>query len=140
MEVGLAGERDRLPRLASVGRFDQPEQRRQALRLRLVEVRVPRAEEAVRADDREAHRVLVAVADALGLPFALVDAVEAGVGGDEERVVGRVHAETVHVHRPGVCGGSAGERLVVVIRREPQDRPGGDQADERQRPEDEEAA
>jgi len=82
VEVCVAEERDhRPPCLAGVGRLDQPEQRRQLL---LARVGVTRAEEAVRADDREALRVLVAIRDPDRLPRVLADPEESGVGRDEE--------------------------------------------------------
>jgi hypothetical protein len=68
---------------------------------------MPGAKEAVRAHDREAHRVLEPVADPFGLPLTRINPVQAGVGGDEERPVGGVDAESVHVHRPRVGGGNA---------------------------------
>ena len=74
------------------------------------------AEEAVGPDDSEAHRVLVAATDPLGPPVAGFDPVEAGVRGDEERLVGRVDAEPVHVHRSGV----GARRLIATTDEDPQ--------------------
>ncbi len=51
------------------------------------QIGVTRAEKAVGAHDREAHRVLVAVADAPRQGLAAPNAIEAGVAGDKERVV-----------------------------------------------------
>jgi hypothetical protein len=50
VEVGLTEKRDRFPALAAVGGLDEPEKRRQIL----LEVRMPRAEEAVCPGDGEA--------------------------------------------------------------------------------------
>jgi hypothetical protein len=73
------------------------------------------AEEAVRADDREAHRVLVAAADPLRFPLVRLDPVEARVSGDEESIVGRIDAQAMDVDRARVGGGDARERLLALV-------------------------
>ena len=98
MEVRLAEQRQRLPALAAVAGADQAEQWREIL----ARVRVARAEEAVGTDDGEAHRVLLVIADALGLAAGV--AKEPGVGGDVERAVLRVDSESVDVDRSRVLG------------------------------------
>ena len=60
VEVRLAAQRYRLPRLTSVARLDQAEERRQVV----ATVRMTRAQEAIGGDNGEAHRVLIAIADA----------------------------------------------------------------------------
>ena len=60
----------------------------------------------MRADDREAHRVLVAISDALRLRITLRDTEEAGVGCDEESAVSRVDTKPVHMYRAGLRAGS----------------------------------
>ena len=58
---------------------------------------MPGADEAVRADDGEAHDVLGAVADAAHLLLAFGGLEEPGVRGDVERAACRVGAEAVDV-------------------------------------------
>ncbi len=52
---------------------------------------------ALRADHGEAHRVLPAIADPLGGPRIAPRAEEAGMRGDDQRVVGGIDAEAVDV-------------------------------------------
>lgn len=58
---------------------------------------MPGSDEAIGADDREAHRVLEPVADALRLVGAARHPEQAGVGGDVERVIGGIHAHAMDV-------------------------------------------
>src|SRR5688500_16838697 len=61
-----------------------------------------RPDEAPGAGDREAHRVLVAIADPLRPGRSGRRAEEAGVRRDEERAIRRIDPEAVHVHRTGI--------------------------------------
>ena len=61
-----------------------------------------RSEEVVGSDNREAHRVLIAVPDALRSVGSTGRTEEARVRGDEECPVLRVHSEPVDVNRARV--------------------------------------
>jgi hypothetical protein len=78
VEITLAHERDRLPASSPVIGADEAQEGWEAV----AAVGVSRPQEPVGADDREAHRVLEAVPDALGLVFAFGRAEQTRVGGD----------------------------------------------------------
>jgi hypothetical protein len=70
----------------------------------------------VGADDREAHRVLELLVDALGAVRPLGRAEEAGVGGDEQGAVLGVDAETVDVDGTCVVGAASAASVVLTAR------------------------
>ncbi len=95
VEVDLAGERAAGPRVACIGRLDEP----QPGGLAFSEpggIGVAAAEEAVRPDHGEAHGVLLGLAHPADGPVVR-DLEDAGVGGDLEPAVRRVDAEPVDV-------------------------------------------
>ena len=63
---------------------------------------MPGAEKELGRDEREAHRVLVAVPDPARLRGVRKKLEHPGVGGDVEDVLLRVVAEAVDVDRPGI--------------------------------------
>jgi hypothetical protein len=93
MEIGVAKQRNRRPVLSAVARLDQAETGRKIV----AQVGMARAEKAVGPDDGETHRVLVAVADASRRSLAATNAIEAGVAGDEQRIVERINAERMNM-------------------------------------------
>ncbi len=98
MEVRLAEQRDRIPAAPAVGRPDQPQMRGQLVS----QIGMSRSKEDLRRDEREAHRVLVAVADPACLLSIWKQLEHAGVGGDVEDGPLGVEAEPVHMLGPGI--------------------------------------
>jgi hypothetical protein len=110
MEVRFARERDRRPGPSFVLRSNEAEERRRPI-LEIASVRVAGAEEQIRPRNREAHRVLILVADPLRLGLAPLNSVEPGVRSDEERPVARVETETVNMNRTGIIRRDPRKRL-----------------------------
>ena len=107
VEVGGAELRHRGPRLAGVLGADQPERRRQ----RLARRRMPGAEQRVGPDEAHDERLrdlaravrrLERAGDLLRLRRPLRDPEQPGVGGHEERRVGRVDGERADDRRVAV--------------------------------------
>jgi hypothetical protein len=126
VEVDVAPQRDRAPASAGVARRDQAEERR----IVPDAARVAGPEEAIGTDDSEAHRVLVEPGDALGT-VGRVHPEKAGVGGDEQRPVGRVAAEAVDVDDPWVARRTRWTRGVVRLTAARDEERGGDRGDQR---------
>lgn len=99
VEVHFPLQRNSPPGLAGVVRSDQTEERRQAI----AAIGMARSKEAVRAHDREAHRVLVAISHASSRPRAGRLPEEASVCRDEESAVARIDTEPVDVNRPRIA-------------------------------------
>ncbi len=103
VEVGLTGQGTLVPGRARVGGLDQPDVRRAAG----AGGGMPAGEEHVGTGHGETHEVVACRTDQVC--GALLDAEQAVVGGDVDRVVGRVDAEPVHVADlpalPAVLGG-----------------------------------
>ena len=98
VEVRLAQQRDRIPGPPAVLGSDQPEQRWKLG----ARVRMARAEEPVRPDHREAHRVLVEIADASRPPLARHRPEQPCVSGDDERAVAWIDPKPVDMLRARV--------------------------------------
>ena len=63
---------------------------------------MPRAEKPIRADNRKAHRVLVATRHATRGPLALACTEQAGVRRYEQCAVRRIDTKSMYVNRAGI--------------------------------------